>query len=202
KEANGDITSNIDHIGKNGLDGDVTSNTMFISILKVDVQNSNYTWVPVPDHNQSNPTSEKGKNIGGIVGGVIGGILVVALLAGLVFFFYRKMNKSKHGNSESLRGLTASTRQNSTQKSSFPPVSDSRSLPSIPWVSPLNSNTSTQSLQSAPVMLTPPLTNLNMSELSSVESRQPLDSNNSGPSLLSIPLVSTNPLSPFYRYDE
>ncbi|CAG8529289.1 717_t:CDS:2 [Ambispora gerdemannii] len=246
----GDVISNIDQIEvKNYVNGDVTSNTKVISILKVDVQNSNYMWVT--DFNQTNQTPKKGKNIGGIVGGVIGGILVVALLAGFVFFFYRKINKRKHRNSESFRGLTTSTRQNSTQqlsiptalnsrslpsiplnsntstqlsqaeqsapvtltsprqnstqKSSIPPASNARLLPSVPWVSSQNSNTSTQLPQaelSVPVMLTPPLTSLNMSELSSVESRRPLDSSSSGPSLLNIPLVSSNPLSPFYRHDE
>ncbi|CAG8531520.1 5362_t:CDS:2 [Ambispora gerdemannii] len=247
--------------------GESVSNTSFISILKVE----DYTWVSslneetgskstkeLPNSNMpgstqfsgSNSTSPKSKaNVGSIVGGVIGGILGVILLAGLVFFFYRRNNTKRHRNSESFHELTASTMQNSTQQSL---ISNSQSLPSFPWESPLkpnpsiqplqaeqsapnsrplpsipwvNPNTSTQPLQaeqsvpnsrslpwvnpnisaqplqaeqSALVMLIPPLTNLNMSELSSVESRQPLDSSSSGPSLLSIPLVSSNPFSPFY----
>ncbi|CAG8666717.1 11019_t:CDS:1, partial [Ambispora gerdemannii] len=64
------------------------------SILKVDVQNSNYTWVPVPDLNQTNPTPEKGKNIGGIVGGVIGGILGAVILVFVIYMYKQKDLKS------------------------------------------------------------------------------------------------------------
>ncbi|CAG8499734.1 12269_t:CDS:2, partial [Ambispora gerdemannii] len=216
--------SNAQHTKRGTSTGGSASDTNFISILNV----NNYEWVTSPNEETvstkpdsntpgstqssgsnstttSMPSPKKGSNIGSIVGGIIGGILGAALLASLVFFFYRRNNTRKRGNSESFHELTASTRQISTQQSSIPPAPTSRSLPSIPWVSPLKPNPSIQPLQaeqSAPVMLTLPLTNLNISELSSVESRQPLDSSSSAPSLLSIPLVSSNPSSPFYKYDD
>ncbi|CAG8650947.1 6364_t:CDS:2 [Ambispora leptoticha] len=184
------------------------SNTNSISIIKIDVDGYTYKRVESFDEEEKpestvNPTTStpnsstnahssnksSKKRTDKIVGGVIGGILGVALLSGLVFFFYRR-NKERKSNS-----LNELTRQSLTQQSLIPPAPSSRSIPQM-------NNLSIQPLQtekSAPVLLIPPLTNLNISKLSSVESRQPLDSSSSGPSLLSIPLIST---SPFYRHDE
>ncbi|CAG8506049.1 1375_t:CDS:2 [Ambispora gerdemannii] len=120
----------------------------------------------VPEKN--NVSGGKKNNTGSIVGGVIGGLLGVALLAALGFFYYRKKNTQAQ-----IFGWPKKTIQSNGEPKA---VVKERSLPNIPI---------------QPVLLTPPLTNLNTSSLPSVESRKPLDVASPGPTLLHVPLFSS-----------
>ncbi|CAG8510081.1 14564_t:CDS:2 [Ambispora leptoticha] len=137
----------------------------------LDVSNeASMTWVQsitstpttsTPTTSTSNTTTPKsdGKKNKSIVGGIIGGFLGIVLL-GLGFFYYRKYRKNDK-NQLFVQKSIASTSQNHSSMA-----------------------IELKQLSNTPVLLTPPLTNLNTSNLPSVGSRDPLDVASPRPTLL------------------